>query len=89
MPRHNVTRLETVVKQVRADIRRLGAREDLIETLRYIRKPGWTTPAEFRLTMATAQAMQSQVKVLGELQKTLVAASREIAAASARPARSR
>ena len=44
-----------------------------------IRRPGWTTPAEFRYALGIVDAMVAQTRALRQLKNTLLSASRAVA----------
>ena len=56
----------------------LGRGTTLAEFLKLIRFPGYTTPAEFAITMAVLDSMSAQVEALTKMQNELVAATKMI-----------
>lgn len=56
----------------------LGKGADLKELLRIIRKPGWTTPAEFRLSLALVDSMKLQVDGLAHTSARLLEAAKVV-----------
>ncbi len=56
----------------------LGRGTSLRELLKIIRFPGYTTPAEFALTVAIVDAMAAHVSVLSKLENDLLAGSKQI-----------
>ena len=56
----------------------LGRGTTLAEFLKLIRFPGYTTPAEFAITMAVLNSMSAQVEALTKMQNELVAATKMI-----------
>jgi len=54
----------------------LGRGTTLAELLKLIRFPGYTTPAEFAITIAVLDSMSAQVKALTKMQNDLVAATK-------------
>jgi len=56
----------------------LGRGTSLRELLKIIRFPGYTTPAEFALTLAIVDAMAAQVSAMAKLENDLLAASKQI-----------
>jgi len=76
---HDIPGLERQIKTLQRSLKQLSNDDDLIELLRIIRSPGWTTPAEYRLVRAVATSMQAQVKALNALKQEMLAASQEIA----------
>ncbi|MGH8078828.1 MAG: hypothetical protein ACREPE_16125 [Lysobacter sp.] len=56
----------------------LGKGTDLAELLRIIRKPGWTTPAEFRFSVALVETMKLQVDGLAQTSARLLEAAKVV-----------
>ena len=56
----------------------LGRGTSLRELLKIIRFPGYTTPAEFALTLAIVDVMAAQVSAMATLENDLLAASKQI-----------
>lgn len=56
----------------------LGKGTDLVELLRIIRKPGWTTPAEFRFSVALVETMKLQVDGLKQTSARLLEAAKVV-----------
>lgn len=56
----------------------LGRGTTLADLLKLIHFPGYTTPAEFALTMAALDYMSTQVEALAKMQSELVAATKMI-----------
>jgi predicted lipoprotein len=56
----------------------LGRGTSLRELLKIIRFPGYTTPAEFALTVAIVDAMAAHASVLAKLENDLLAGSKQI-----------
>jgi hypothetical protein len=57
---------------------KLGRGTSLRELLKIIRFPGYTTPAEFALTIAILDGMASQVSALAKMETDLLAGSKQI-----------
>lgn len=70
--------LERGLRQFDHSLMRLVERKSVEELIRIIKRPGWTTPAEFALVSAVVQALQHQVNAMAELQQKLVAAADRI-----------
>jgi len=47
MPKHDITHLEAKIKDLQGAFKSVGDDSDLIEMLKILHRPGWTTPAEF------------------------------------------
>lgn len=56
----------------------LGRGTSLRELLEIIRFPGYTTPAEFTLTVAIVDAMAAHVSALARLERELLVGSKQI-----------
>ena len=56
----------------------LGRGTSLSELLKIIRFPGYTTPAEFALTVTIVDTMAAHVSILINMEKELLAASKQI-----------
>ena len=54
----------------------LGRGTTLAELLKLIHFPGYTTPAEFAITMAVLDSMSTQVEALTKMQNELLAATK-------------
>lgn len=76
--KHDVDRLETQVRELSRSLASLATEQEFKEFILSIRRPGYTTPAEFRLVAGIVASMQAQVQVLGELKQTLFEGDREI-----------
>ena len=81
MPKHNIDRLEKQVRELNKTLSALTLQSDLEELIRIFRKPGWTTPAEFRLVTGVVEGMSIQVQAIAGLKQLLLTSSREIAEA--------
>ncbi len=47
MEKHNIPQLEAKIKELRAVCESVGDDSDVVELLKILHRPGWTTPAEF------------------------------------------
>lgn len=72
---HIVDAKVTALSKALAD---LGRGTSLQELLKIIRFPGYTTPAEFALTVAIVDAMATHVNALAKLENDLLAGSKLI-----------
>lgn len=79
---HDIAHLERQVRSLHKKLSSLTATQSLEEIIKEMRRPGWTTPAEFRLVSASVRALDRQVTMLAELSSQLAAASREIVASA-------
>jgi len=73
---NHVEVLDKKITELSDALAHLGKGTDLKELLRIIRFPGYTTPAEFALTVAIIDSMQSHVKALSSLNTQLLTASK-------------
>jgi hypothetical protein len=80
MAPHDITGIERQVRSLHKKLTGLTATQSLEEIIKEMRRPGWTTPAEFRLVAASVRAMDRQVTILAEMSKELAIASGEITA---------
>jgi hypothetical protein len=76
--KHDVDRLDLQVKELSRSLLSLTTKQEFEEFILSIHRPGYTTPAEFRLVSGIVASMQAQVQVLGELKQTLFEGDREI-----------
>lgn len=58
--------------------------EGFTELLRIIHRPGWTTPAEFKLVGGLVEIMETQARALVAMRELLLGASREVGAPTAK-----
>jgi hypothetical protein len=81
MPTHDdhVKVLDKKITDLSNALARLGKGTDLIELIKIIRFPGYTTPAELAFSVAIVDSMQVQVKALSDLSTQLLAASKLVA----------
>jgi hypothetical protein len=76
MTKDQLARLERNVSTLQKLLSDLGNAAALAEFLKTIRKPGWTTPAEFRLVNGMIDSMTAQAKVLQGLRTSLTSGAR-------------
>jgi hypothetical protein len=70
--------VEAKVTALSAALADLGRGTTLADIIKLIRFPGYTTPAEFALTIAILDSMRSQVEALTKMQGELLAATKMI-----------
>lgn len=81
MPRgHDIKKLEKKVDALSNALAKLSNADDFRELLRILRKPGWTTPAEYLFATAIIDNFIAQVKTLSELKTSLLKSSKEVVA---------
>jgi hypothetical protein len=78
MPGHDTGQLQENLKLLASSLRDLGDGEDLLELIKVLRRPGWTTPAEFTFTQAVVEAMLAQTRQLAALKESLITGSRQV-----------
>ncbi len=76
MPDTHIIELDKKITALSDALAHLGHGTSLKELLKIIRFPGYTTPAEFALTVAILDSMQAQVKTLATLETHLLSASK-------------
>jgi hypothetical protein len=76
----DIGRLEKSISTVRDRLEVVAQSDDLAELIKLIRKPGWTTPAEFMLVHGVVETIGRQIDVIEHLQRDLLAGSRAVAA---------
>ncbi|MER3482943.1 MAG: hypothetical protein C4332_07095 [Meiothermus sp.] len=64
---HSLTRLEKNIKALDKSLKSLAGDDGLIELLKIIHFPGWTTPAEFMLVSGLVEGLQQQVSTKARL----------------------
>jgi len=77
-PDRHVHEVEAKVTALSNALATLGRGTTLAELLKLIHFPGYTTPAEFAITMAVLDSMSAQVDSLTKMQNELVAATKMI-----------
>src|SRR5690242_14369431 len=78
VPDRHVYEVEAKVTALSNALATLGRGTTLAELLKLIHFPGYTTPAEFAITMAMLESMSAQVESLTRMQNELVAATKLI-----------
>jgi hypothetical protein len=80
--RINVEMLEKRVVALTDAIINLGKTEDLERLSINLRRPGWTTPAEFAFALGMVESLHAQVNTLTLLRRDLLKASDLVRGAS-------
>lgn len=78
MEEHDVGQLEKHIEQVQARLRSLVDEDRYAELIRIIRKPGWTTPAEFHLVNTGIEIVGRQIDILDHLSIGLLEGSQKV-----------
>jgi hypothetical protein len=76
--KHDLGRLERQITDLSKALKSLSDDQDLVELLKIIKRPGWTTPAEFVFVTGIAESLSVQVKAVQSLKKILVNGSRQV-----------
>jgi hypothetical protein len=76
--KHDVVHLEKQINDLNNHLMKLAPEQEFKELIINIRKPGWTTPAEFRFAVGIVDSMLAQTKVLRDLKRVLVDGSRAV-----------
>jgi hypothetical protein len=76
--KHHVEHLETQITRLSHSLRSLATGDDVESLIPIIRRPGWTTPAEFTLVTGLVDSMIEQAQNLQNLKQALVKGSREV-----------
>jgi len=79
-PKHDLKHLEERLELLAKGMAKLGDGKDLRELIPIIRKPGWTTPAEFLLVTGVVDSMIAHAEGLAGLKDALVKGSRAVGA---------
>ena len=79
MPReHDIKGLEKKVDALSNALAKLSSAEDFRELILILRRPGWTTPAEFIFATAIVDSMTAHVKTMTQLKTSFLKGSREV-----------
>ncbi|MEO7193935.1 MAG: hypothetical protein ABIZ05_03805 [Pseudonocardiaceae bacterium] len=78
MSMHDISRLETAIKDLQGALKELGTDNDLEELLMIIHRPGWTTPQEAELVHGVVSYLTSHAQAAQTLKTTLMSAARNI-----------
>lgn len=78
MESYETESLEKDIKTLRVNLQKLAEDQDLEELINTIRRPGWTTPAEFRLVRGLTKGLIDQTNALLDMKTSLVEGSRAV-----------
>jgi hypothetical protein len=81
MPPHNIDALSRQVKTLQRRLRQLADEDELRELLLIIRRPGWTTPAEFTLVASIVRTLDVHARAMTELKSNLLEGSGQVGVA--------
>ncbi|MEZ5428568.1 MAG: hypothetical protein R2747_20145 [Pyrinomonadaceae bacterium] len=77
---HDIKGLEKKIDALSNALAKLGNKDDFKQLILILRKPGWTTPAEFLFASAIVDSMTAEVKTLTTLKTSLIKGSKEVVA---------
>ncbi len=80
MQMHDTQRLEKQVNDVSNALAHLGDPEGWKELIIILKRPGWTTPAEFVFASAILESMNAHVAALATLRGKLMEGSKQVIA---------
>jgi hypothetical protein len=75
---HDVGQLERNIEQVQVRLRALVDEDRFAELIRFIKKPGWTTPAEFYLVNTTVEIAARQIEIIDQLSIGLLEGAQKV-----------
>jgi hypothetical protein len=78
MEKHNIPQLEAKIRDLEAVCESVGDNSDLVELLKILHRPGWTTPAEFIYANSIVDSLIAQARNVLALRNTLLIGSREV-----------
>ncbi|MEW6125883.1 MAG: hypothetical protein AB1757_02370 [Acidobacteriota bacterium] len=73
--RIDIKRLEKKVTDLSDALAKLSSKEDFKKLILILRRPGWTTPAEYIFASSIVEAMTAQAKALDKLKGDLLKGS--------------
>jgi hypothetical protein len=71
----DIKRLEKKVTDLSDALAKLGSKDDFKKLILILRRPGWTTPAEFIFASGIVDSMTAQVNALAKLKGELLKGS--------------
>ena len=74
----DLVHLETRIKDLHTQLTQMSATDDVDELLALIHRPGWTTPAEWRMALGLVDAMHDHLQTLATLRQALMNGSRAV-----------
>jgi hypothetical protein len=72
--------LEKRLRTLSAGLVKAGTVKDFEELIIILKRPGWTTPAEYILFSALVDSMQSQLQQFGNVRKELLRGGKAVTA---------
>jgi len=80
MPPHDIGALEKKVTDLSNALAHLSSADDFKKLILILRRPGWTTPAEFIFAAAAIDSMLAQTKALTAQKQELLKGAEAVAA---------
>ncbi|HVR95309.1 MAG TPA: hypothetical protein VMW27_01755 [Thermoanaerobaculia bacterium] len=77
-PRIDKDKLEKRISALSDALANLNSADDLRKLILLIRRPGWTTPAEFTFALGLVDSMLTQTKALSQMKDTLLKGSNAV-----------
>jgi hypothetical protein len=78
MEARDLSHIETRVKALSTELAGLSSEKDFQEFLVIIRKPGWTTPAEFAFVDGLIDSMAAHARALAVSKRALLAGGAKV-----------
>jgi hypothetical protein len=78
MPKHDITQLERNTQRIVQLLGKLANDNTWTELIKEYRRPGWTTPAEFRAILGHTEAVLGSLKVIELQRKALIESSTQV-----------
>lgn len=74
----DIKKLEKKVSSISDALAKLNSAADFRKLILEMRRPGWTTPAEFIFATAILDSMAAQIGALGSLKTNLIRGSKAV-----------
>jgi hypothetical protein len=78
MEAHDLSQIEARVKTLSSELAELGNEKELREFMVVIRKPGWTTPAEFAFVAGILESMIAHTRALAASKRALLSGGQAV-----------
>lgn len=75
---HDIAHLEKRLVSLRRSLARLVREDDVDELIPIIKRPGWTTPAEFALFLAAVEGLQKQADLMAAQKRAMIAGAKMV-----------
>ena len=73
--KQEIEKLHTYITKTEDLLKKVADSTDLERLKKYIIRPGWTTPAEMRMTLVLLETLQNQVEKIISLKSEIVKAA--------------